>query len=1244
MPDRDEGRELFALAIDVVAGMAPASGTADTLRNFVGSVFFRPGYAPLALVALCRAEPERFTEHLSLLRGHFAKLHTDHGVGNAAITARRVAHYVPLNVMASSLKAFELAVAVPDSNRWLVDALFVGEESPLEINVKQNVMFLDRRGGEGREAVQFPEGPEQALEFRSQLQDLIFESALERLVEDLGKLNEVPTVVSLTVDCGLAPSVAVGQMDKRLSREKRARLDREVPRGIGKEERKLGKDKIEKEIDTLRTRLVEVLCKFPEIWGSCQQEIAELEPISDISRVFRDWRKEDGLQALVSRLRECRSYETLRRYDHPLLEIEKLAALLEEPKPDTEAIEQVVWTLLHGEGKPGASIITGRLTEGLRSTFPELAELLENFVDKRTDSLAMMLRRRIFLAVEHLVAKLPGEQGKTHFKVTDLAWRAVLLDKARELSQAAGLAEQALELSVSMRPGPNKFMWWSRLGDANRIVAKASGRTGHDGWRQCIDFYDKALQEADRERKAMVYLRQAGALADRLALFGANPPVDTALEMCSIADRGCESARKAAECASVAVGPLFMEARLRASLASALRIAIPGDAATAEQKFATAVDAVLQQNPRHTGAIWLAWRFYDEKGDEDSAIRWLDRQVESLRGTRDPTNRKVADYLEFQAGAYMLDLGQQDEARQRLQEMLTKTQPNNAEARRELFRIGLDPSQEELAQELYSDARSQPPGSQERKDRATKALNENQPLVGADPNMMDPVPWTRHARLLLLTDEIDDALAILEVLRAKYPRDPYVWFHLGEAHYRKGVDYETRDQSNHAQENYEEATTAFEKAWEIENRVDTADRLAACWTRRKNIPKAKRMLLEAEKLDPEDGRTKFSLGWAHYRDGELDQALRHWVAALQCFGEAESLPEREATLARQAANAVVRFAEEPMATEVPLEHLGSSALRMLASAASSAGWNRSKIVESMGARLDSLPPHARGRVPHALRAHLLYLQLAEGNDAAYQWHKRWFEELTAVNDPKLFIEYAAGGKDAFRRAVLWCLSRVMTADSYCAPNMSDVVLDQQRWGEFLRVASTWGPREGYYRAAYSYWPPEHGSCDELWDVVRQLNAKLFQAALKEVGLEDPTRLNPANSVEGAKALPVEPEILPAKELDWDAPDSLLVQTDEYSSRILLGGSLNVVRQSAVSEVKKNWDIISSNVLRSSFYDGAVVPETEVESLKFLASRSGSEVTINEHGGLDLTWPIWSQDTGLLSWANSPVPYDRETRL
>jgi len=245
MPDRDEGRELFALAIDIVAGMAPASGTADTLRSLVGSVFFRSEYAPLALVALCRAEPQGFTKHLSFLRRHFAKLHIAHGIGNAAITARRVAHYVPLNVMASSLKALELAIAVPESDQWLVDAMFVGEEPPLEINIEEGIMFLSRRGGEGREPVQLPEGQEKALEFRSGLLEEIFKSALERLPEDLHKSNAVPAAVSLTVqNDGLSPNVAVGRMDKRLATEKKTRFDRELPwrLGIGNAEREQSKD------------------------------------------------------------------------------------------------------------------------------------------------------------------------------------------------------------------------------------------------------------------------------------------------------------------------------------------------------------------------------------------------------------------------------------------------------------------------------------------------------------------------------------------------------------------------------------------------------------------------------------------------------------------------------------------------------------------------------------------------------------------------------------------------------------------------------------------------------------------------------------------------------------------------------------------------------------------------------------------------------------------------------------------
>jgi hypothetical protein len=178
-----------------------------------------------------------------------------------------------------------------------------------------------------------------------------------------------------------------------------------------------------------------------------------------------------------------------------------------------------------------------------------------------------------------------------------------------------------------------------------------------------------------------------------------------------------------------------MKARLQACLSSALGIAMPDQAAVTEKEFVTAVDAVLQRTPRHTGAIWLAWRLYDEKGDEDSAVQWLDRQVERLRETHDPTNRNVANYLEFHAARYMLDLGRQDEARKRFQNMVTETQPNRLEPRRELFRIGLGPSQHHLANQLYREAYGQPVGSQDRKDRATEALKENQALVDADPDM-----------------------------------------------------------------------------------------------------------------------------------------------------------------------------------------------------------------------------------------------------------------------------------------------------------------------------------------------------------------------------------------------------------------------------------------------------------------------------------------------------------------------------
>ena len=134
------------------------------------------------------------------------------------------------------------------------------------------------------------------------------------------------------------------------------------------------------------------------------------------------------------------------------------------------------------------------------------------------------------------------------------------------------------------------------------------------------------------------------------------------------------------------------------------------DADKEEKEFEKAIEAVLYRFPRHTGAIWLMWSFYDEKGQPDKAVKWLDQRVEILRKTEDDSSERVADYIEFIAACYMLDLGQQDEGRLRLQKIVLETQPGNLEALREITRIGVGAFPEAIAQDLYKKAYLQPPG------------------------------------------------------------------------------------------------------------------------------------------------------------------------------------------------------------------------------------------------------------------------------------------------------------------------------------------------------------------------------------------------------------------------------------------------------------------------------------------------------------------------------------------------------
>jgi hypothetical protein len=133
--EHSKGRELFALSLNIVAGMSPAYGVGDTVRRLVNSSFFQPGYAPMAFVALCRAEPEEFYKHLALLRGSFSALHRNRGTNDAYITAHRFVQYVDLEVIGRNFRQLYLCskpgIDTFSTDNWLGEAMFIGDNAPL---------------------------------------------------------------------------------------------------------------------------------------------------------------------------------------------------------------------------------------------------------------------------------------------------------------------------------------------------------------------------------------------------------------------------------------------------------------------------------------------------------------------------------------------------------------------------------------------------------------------------------------------------------------------------------------------------------------------------------------------------------------------------------------------------------------------------------------------------------------------------------------------------------------------------------------------------------------------------------------------------------------------------------------------------------------------------------------------------------------------------------------------------------
>lgn len=130
---------LFQWTFETVVELTnPTQGVVDCLHALIGSRNFDVAYSGLALVALCRAVPEKFIEHMEFMQRSLASMFAKYQLTEAdkQLIARRVATAVGLFVLANWLPRIQLAdpcdSATTLSDNWLFDSFFLGEKPILQ--------------------------------------------------------------------------------------------------------------------------------------------------------------------------------------------------------------------------------------------------------------------------------------------------------------------------------------------------------------------------------------------------------------------------------------------------------------------------------------------------------------------------------------------------------------------------------------------------------------------------------------------------------------------------------------------------------------------------------------------------------------------------------------------------------------------------------------------------------------------------------------------------------------------------------------------------------------------------------------------------------------------------------------------------------------------------------------------------------------------------------------------------------
>lgn len=125
--------------ISTLYAVAAMSGQEQDILNcldmLINSRFFLPEYVDTALIALCQAAPERFTGHLKSLRGYLHLLLDSEKVDFDQVQdlAQQLVGCLQVPTIARHLQELKLYVRDKGdaTDRWVLDALFSGDQSPL---------------------------------------------------------------------------------------------------------------------------------------------------------------------------------------------------------------------------------------------------------------------------------------------------------------------------------------------------------------------------------------------------------------------------------------------------------------------------------------------------------------------------------------------------------------------------------------------------------------------------------------------------------------------------------------------------------------------------------------------------------------------------------------------------------------------------------------------------------------------------------------------------------------------------------------------------------------------------------------------------------------------------------------------------------------------------------------------------------------------------------------------------------